>query len=210
MTTVKHPVRGPVNAAIFRTLDGYAHRLWGERKRRLFADLPGTVVEIGAGTGANMRYYRPGTKVIAVEPSPYMHKALLAEARRRNVAVEIRAEGAERMSLPDGFADAVVCTLVLCTVPDPAAAIREVGRILRPGGRLVFIEHVQDQEHAGYVVTQRIAARPWRWLFEGCDVRRDTEAALRAGGFTEVGVERYRLRSVFLPINTQIAGVATK
>ncbi|GIM96316.1 class I SAM-dependent methyltransferase [Paractinoplanes toevensis] len=210
MTILKgNPVRGRLNAVVLRGLDNYGGRLLGPRKRELFADLPPTVVEIGPGTGANLRFYKPGTRLVAIEPNPYMHGPLMAEARRRDIDVELRAEGAERMDFPDGSVDAVVSTLVLCSVPDPVAAIREIGRILRPGGRLVFVEHVRAGDHAGYAAVQRLVARPWRWLFEGCDVGRDTETMLRACGF-ELEVERYRMSSVLLPINPQIAGVARR
>jgi SAM-dependent methyltransferase len=204
-----NPVRGRLNAVVLRGLDLYGRFLFGERKRELFADLPATVVEIGPGTGANLRYYKPGTRLVAVEPNPYMHRPLMAEARRRNIEVDLRAESAERIGLADGSADAVVSTLVLCSVPDPAAAIREIGRILRPGGRLVFIEHVRA-DHYGYATVQRLLARPWHWLFEGCDVRRDIESMLRAGAFDALEVDRYRMPSVLLPINPQIAGVARR
>jgi SAM-dependent methyltransferase len=139
-----------------------------------------------------------------------MHGPLRSAARRHQVTLELRAEGAERIGLPDGSVDAVVSTLVLCTVPDPGAAIREIARILRPGGRLLFLEHVRADHHAGYDMTQRLLARPWRWLFEGCDVRRDTEAGLRTAGFRELQVDRYRAPSLFLPINPQIAGWAVR
>jgi SAM-dependent methyltransferase len=208
--TTGNPVRGRLNSAVLRGADGYGHWLLGARKRGLFADLPQTVVEIGPGTGANLRYYRPGTRLVAVEPNPYMHGPLRAAARRHGVTVELRAEGAERIGLPDGSVDAVVSTLVLCTVPDPAAAIREITRILRPGGRLLFIEHVRAEDHSGYDLTQRLLGRPWRWLFEGCEVRRDTEAELRAAGFRELQLDRYRAPSVLLPINPQIAGWAVR
>ncbi|MEU8242549.1 class I SAM-dependent methyltransferase [Actinoplanes missouriensis] len=208
--TTANPVRGRLNAAILRTLDGYSHHLLGARKRHLLAGLPRTVVEIGPGTGANLRHYRAGTRLVAIEPNPYMRGPLLAEARRRGIEVDLRAASAERTGLPDAGADAVVSTLVLCTVPDPAAAIREIGRILRPGGRLIFVEHVRASPHSGYGVIQRALARPWRWLFEGCEVGRDIEALLRAGDFAELTVDRYRMPSVFLPINPQIAGVARR
>ncbi|MEU4423002.1 class I SAM-dependent methyltransferase [Actinoplanes sp. NPDC024001] len=208
--TAANPVRGRFNSGLLRAADGYGHWLLGARKRGLFADLPDTVVEIGPGTGANLRYYRPGTKLVAVEPNPYMHAPLLAAARRRDISVDLRPEGADRIGLPDGSADAVVSTLVLCTVPDPAAAIREISRILRPGGRLLFVEHVRADDHAGYAVTQRLSARLWRWLFEGCDVLRDTESELRAAGFRELHVDRYRAPSLLLPINPQIAGWAVR
>lgn len=203
-----NPVRGRLNAATFRLTDRYGHRLLGERKQTLFADLSGAVVEIGPGTGANFRYYRPGTRVIAIEPNPHMYAALTASAARHGIALDLRAEGAERTGLPDGCADAVVSTLVLCTVPDLAAALAEIRRILRPGGRLAFVEHVA--ERGAYGVLQRVVARPWRWFFEGCDVRRDTERALREAGFAGVELDRYHLSSVFGPINPQIAGVAVR
>lgn len=203
-----NPVRGPLNAATLRLTERYAHWLIGDRKRELFAGLPGTVVEVGPGTGSNFRYYRPGTHVIAVEPNPHMHAALKASAARHGLTVELRPEGAERIGLADGAVEAVVSTLVLCTVPDPAAAVAEILRVLRPGGRLIFIEHVT---HDGpYGLVQRVVARPWHWFFEGCDVRRDTERTLRTAGFTDVTVSRYRMKSLFVPINPQIAGVAIR
>jgi SAM-dependent methyltransferase len=205
-----HPVRGRLNAALFRGIDSYVHWLLGGTKRTLFADLPETVLEIGPGTGANLRYYRPGTRVIAVEPNPHMHGALARTARRRGIALDLRAEGAESIGVPDGSVDAVVSTLVLCTVPDPVAAVREIVRVLRPGGRFLFVEHVRAGEHTGYHALQRATVAPWRWFFEGCELLRDTEQVLADGGFTDLTVDRYHLRSVFVPVNPQIAGVATR
>jgi SAM-dependent methyltransferase len=204
-----NPVRGRLNAWLFHTIDAYVHLMLGDRKRALFAGLPDTVVEIGPGTGANFRYYRPGTKVIAVEPNPHMHAALAAAARRWGIALDLRAEGAESIGLPDGAAEAVVSTLVLCTVPDPVAAVREARRVLRPGGRLLFVEHVHAPGGL-YGGLQRVVARPWAWFFEGCDVRRDTERTLAGAGFAHLAVVRYRARTAFLPVNPQIAGVATR
>jgi SAM-dependent methyltransferase len=204
-----NPVRGPLNAALFRVIDGYVHRALGPRKRELFASLPETVVEIGPGTGANLRYYRPGTRLVAIEPNRHMHASLAAAARRHGVELELRAVGAEATGLPEGGADVVVSTLVLCTVPDQATVLREIQRVLRPGGRLLLLEHVHAPDHPVYGPLQRWLARPWRWAIEGCDLRRDTERALLAAGFA-VDVQRYRARTVFLPINPQIAGTATR
>ena len=119
--TVHNPVRGRLNAAVLRTSDAYGHLLLGRRKRRLFAGLPPTVVEVGPGTGANLRYYRPGSRLVAIEPNPHMHAPLRKAARRHGIELELRAEGADAIGLPDASVDAVVSTLVLCTVPDPAA-----------------------------------------------------------------------------------------
>jgi SAM-dependent methyltransferase len=202
-------VLGRLNAAILRTSDGYGQFLLGRRKRRLFADLPPTVVEIGPGTAANLRYYRPGSRLIAIEPNRHMHAPLRKAAQRYGIELELRDEGADATGLPDASVDAVVSTLVLCTVPDPAATLREVHRILRPGGRFVFLEHVRaGQSHPVLRMVQRSVARPWRWFFEGCDVLRDTEGTLARTGWAHLEVHSYHVPTLFLPINTQIAGIA--
>ncbi len=203
-----HPVRGRANAGIFTLLDRYQHHLLGARKRALLADLPSTVVEIGSGTGASLRYLEPGTRLIAIEPNIHMHAALRRHAARRGVELEIRQESAERTSLPDASVDAVICTLVLCTVPDPAAAVAEVHRILRPGGRFIFIEHVRSDARPLRRL-QRIVGRPWRYTFEGCELDRDTAGTLAAAGFDDLRIDHFRLGGMFVPIWPQIAGTAT-
>jgi SAM-dependent methyltransferase len=206
---VDNAVRGRLNAAVLRTSNAYGHLLMGPRKRQLFAGLPPTVVEIGPGTGANLRYYRPGIRLIAIEPNGHMYSPLRKAARRYGIELELRGEGADAIGLPDASVDAVVSTLVLCTVPDPAATLREVRRILRPGGRFLFLEHVRaGQGHPVLRMVQRSVARPWRWFFEGCDVLRDTEATLAQTGWAHLEVQRYHVPTLFLPINTQIAGTA--
>jgi SAM-dependent methyltransferase len=204
-----NPLRGRLNATFFRVVDGYVHRLLGDRKAALFADLPDDVVELGPGTGANLRYYRPGTRLVAIEPNPHMHPALIRAAARRAVDLDMRPVGAEATGLPGGSVDAVVCTLVLCTVPDPVTALAEARRILRPGGRLLVIEHVAAPEGSVLARLQRLLQPGWQWAFEGCDLCRPTGALLSTAGFAAVELERYRLRSLFVPVNEQLAGVAT-
>jgi SAM-dependent methyltransferase len=204
-----NPVRGRLNAAFFRVVDGYVHRLLGDRKAALLADLPDDVVEFGPGTGANLRYYRPGTRLVAIEPNPHMHRALAWTAARRAVDLDVRPVGAEATGLPAGSVEVVVCTLVLCTVPDPVAALAEARRILRPGGRLLVIEHVAAPDGSVSARLQGLLQPGWQWAFEGCDLCRPTGALLSAAGFATVELERYRLRSLFVPVNEQVAGVAT-
>jgi ubiquinone/menaquinone biosynthesis C-methylase UbiE len=177
-----NPVLARINAVFFHLVDGYMHWKYADLKSRLFADLPPVVVEIGAGTGANMRYFRPGTKVIAAEPNQYMHAKLAARARRRGIELEMHSYGAERLPLPAGSVEAVVASLVLCTVPDPRAVVREVLRVLKPGGRFVCIEHVAAPPTTFIGAVQRAVFRPWHWFFEGCHTHRKTGRLLEDAG----------------------------
>src|SRR3954449_6183412 len=108
-----HRVRGPLNALFFSMLDRYLDHLLGPHKQALFRDLPPTVVELGPGVGANLRYLSPGSRLIAVEPNPAMHRRLRARAARAEVDVELHTVVAERLDLPDGSVDAVLSSLVL-------------------------------------------------------------------------------------------------
>jgi SAM-dependent methyltransferase len=137
-----HPVRGPLNALFFTELDGYVDRLLRPHKQRLFRDLPASVLELGSGVGANLRYLPAGSRLVAVEPNPAMHGPLRARAARAGIELDLHPTVAERIDLPDESVDAVISSLVLCTVPDPAGAVSEVLRVLRPGGRYAFLEHV--------------------------------------------------------------------
>lgn len=206
-----HPVRGPLNAAGLRALDGVFDRTLGPFKRELFAGLPDRVVELGSGPGTNVRYLRPGTHLTAIEPNPAMHKSLAAAAQAGGVTLELLAHPAERIPLDDASTDAVVCTLVLCTVGDPERTLAEVRRILRPGGQFVFIEHVaaDPASHRVLATGQRVLRRPWRWLFEGCELHRDTAAAINAAGFAAVEIHHATARPAVVPVAPMIWGRAT-
>jgi SAM-dependent methyltransferase len=204
-----NPVRGPLNALFFGVLDGYLDHLLRAHKQRVFTGLPPTVVELGAGTGANLRYLRAGSRLIAVEPNPAMHPRLRARAARAGVDLELHATVAERLDLPDASVDMVISSLVLCTVPDPDAVLAEVRRVLRPGGRYAFLEHVAAPERTGLRRLQRVVRGPWGWFFEGCSCERDLRGVVENAGFARTAITGYRLRGPFLPANPQIAGVAT-
>ncbi len=204
-----HAVRGPMNSVLFWLAGGMFGRLLHTRKRRVYADLPDTVVELGSGVGANLRYLPSGSRLIAVEPNPAMHRRLRRAADRHGVRLDLRALPAERTDLPDASAEVVLSSLVLCTVADPSEVLAEVRRVLRPGGRFVFVEHVAAPDGTPLRRLQRLVRRPWAWCFEGCSCERDLASLVRAAGFDDVDLESYRLRSPFPPFNTQIAGVAT-
>ncbi|MDL4817394.1 class I SAM-dependent methyltransferase [Actinomadura opuntiae] len=203
-----NPVRGRLNSAFFALTTGYTdHRLAGH-KRKVFPR-GGVVAEIGAGNGPNLRYLPPGTTVHAIEPNPYFHRRLERTAADHGIDLAIHAVPGEAIDLEDASVDAVVGTWVLCTVHDPAQVLREIHRILRPGGRFAFIEHVAAP-HGAVRGVQRLVRRPWRWAFEGCHTDRDTAAAVHAAGFASVEITEFRFRSSFIPVRTQIAGIAVR
>jgi SAM-dependent methyltransferase len=205
---VGHPARGRFNSAFFRVMGGYINWHMHEHKSTAFADLPPTVVELGAGVGANMRYLPEDANLVAIEPNPYMHARLRRAAGAHGVDLEILSVVGERIDLPDASADAVISSLVLCTVRDPDAVLGEIRRVLRPGGRYSFAEHVAAQPHTATRWTQRVLRRPWAWIFEGCSCERDLAEVIQSAGFTSVDLCHYRIRSPFLPFNTHIAGTA--
>jgi SAM-dependent methyltransferase len=104
--------------------------------------------------------------------------------------------------------DAVISSLLLCTVADPGRVVAEIRRILRPGGKYAFLEHVVAPEGSLLRRIQHGVRRPWTWVFEGCSCERDLAAVIHAAGFASVEIDPYRIRSPFLPANTQIAGTA--
>lgn len=205
-----NPIRGRINAAFFGVMDWYIHWKYANKKRRLFADLPRTVVELGAGTGANFRYLAHGSKVIAVEPNEYMHPRLRRNAARWGIDLEIKGLGAETLELADDSVEAVICSLVLCTVESPDTVLSEIRRVLAPNGRFVCIEHVAAPETSLVGRIQRWVFRPWKWFFEGCHTHRETTRTLQAAGFTDVRIEPFTWPSMFVPVRPQIAAVCTK
>jgi SAM-dependent methyltransferase len=203
-----HPARGRFNSAFFSIMGGIINWHMRKGKATAFAELPPDVVELGSGVGANLRYLPPGARLIAIEPNRYMHTRLRRAARRRGVDLDIHSVVGERIDLPDASVDTVISSLVLCTVRDPAAVLREVRRILRPGGRFSFAEHVVAKRHTPTRWLQRLARRPWAWMFEGCSCERDLASVIAAAGFASVDVKPYRIHSPFVPFNTHIAGTA--
>lgn len=184
-----------------------AARLYGDRKRALFADLAGAVLEIGPGAGANLPYFPRGIRWIGVEPNPFMHRHLREQAARLGLGVELRAGTAEQLPVPDASVDAVVGTLVLCSVADPEAALGEIRRVLRPGGRFIFIEHVAAPRGSRLRRVQQAIRPAWRFAADGCHPDRETRAAIEDAGFAAVRLEHFRAPVVV--VGPHIAGVAT-
>ncbi|MEW6279047.1 MAG: methyltransferase domain-containing protein [Candidatus Eremiobacterota bacterium] len=169
-------------------LEPHLDRLYGARKRILFAGLRGRVLEIGAGTGINRGYLPPEVEWLPLEPEVDLHESI----RRRQPGVEVLTAPAEALPLPDASVDGVICSLVLCSVTDPERALREARRVLRPGGCLVFLEHVAARPGTWLACLQRWIQPGWTWLTGGCHPDRRTEQTLHRAGFQRVELERFR------------------
>jgi SAM-dependent methyltransferase len=205
-----HPVRGRFNAWFFQALDGYMHSRYAEIKPRLLRGAPPVMVELGPGSGGSLRYLRPGTRLIAFEPNQYMHPILRRRARQYGIDLDLRGLAGEETDLPAGSADFVFSTNVLCSVRQPDKVLAEVQRILKVGGRFACIEHVAAPDDSPESGVQRVLRKPWQWIFEGCDLCRDTGSHLRASGFARVEVEPLVLPDMFSPIRHQIAAICVK
>lgn len=163
----------------------------GAHRDRLLAGLSGVVCEVGAGQGLNFaRYPATVSRVIAVEPEPTLRVAAREAARAAQVPVGVVAADAGSLPLADAGCDAVVASLVLCSVDDLAAVLAEVARVLRPGGTLTFYEHVRSS-HALVGAVEDLATPLWTRLAGGCHPNRDTPRAISEAGFTLTALDRF-------------------
>lgn len=181
-----------------------------EHRRELLAGLTGSVIEVGAGNGLNFRHYPQGvTRVVAVEPEPYLRELARRAAASAPVPVEVVEGTAESLPARDGEFDAAVASLVLCSVADQAVALREIARALRRSGELRFYEHVVSNRPATARVQRLLDATLYPRLSGGCHCARDTGAAIRAAGFELERLERIPLKpGRLLPAIPHILGAA--
>lgn len=164
-----------------------------EIRRETLAVARGRTIDIGAGTGLNVELYPEGvTELVLAEPDEHMLNRLRPKVPTWGRDVDVAQAPADRLPFEDDSFDTAVFTLVLCTVPDPAAALKETARVLKPGGELLFVEHVRSPE-PGLARWQDRLERPWRFLGDGCHCNRDTVATIEASPFQVERVERGEL-----------------
>ncbi len=181
----------------------------GRRRAGLVAAIEGSVLELGAGTGANLRHYGAAATVVATEPSAPMLERLRGAATSAPIAVEVVDAPGESLPFDDESFDAVVATLVLCSVDDVAATLAEARRVLRPGGRLHFLEHGGGAPGRRGVWQRRIEP-VWSRVACGCRLTRDPCHELTAAGFTLATVETFeppQTPGILLPF---VQGVAVR
>ncbi|MBK7875343.1 MAG: class I SAM-dependent methyltransferase [Planctomycetes bacterium] len=203
--------RGPrarLFAALYVRFSGRHEVLVRERKDALFAGLKGRVLELGAGAGANLARLCADVEYAAVEPNPWLRRELERTARELGRAALVRDGVAEALPFEDASFDAVVTTLVLCSVSDVERTLAEIRRVLRPGGTYVFLEHVAARAGSARRFRQRLARPFTRSLACGCHPDRELEPALRSAGFAHVDLEAFE---VPLPIvGPHVAGRARR
>lgn len=209
-TVHRHSTKNRLHSWLLERAESYMHRKYGSRKKAIFSSLPASVVEIGSGPGANLRYYPPGAALTAIEPNPAMHAPLRANAARWGIDLTIRGLKGESLDLASESVDAVVGTLVLCSVDNPRKVVAEIMRILKPGGRFLFLEHVAAMKGTPLNRFQEWLAKPWLWAFDGCHLNRDTHLTLGQTGFATVDMDCFMLSSPAVLIMPHIFGVAVK
>ena len=195
-----------------RMMEGSEEACLREWRRELLGSVHGNVLEVGAGTGVNLPLY-PTTvgRVVFSEPDRHM-RAKLAERIQHAAGspAEISEGSLEAMQFPDGCFDFVTCMLVLCSVPDLQDAIAEIRRVLIPGGRLVFMEHVAAEGRPKRLKWQRRIEPIWKKISGNCHLTRRTEATILDGGFAVESVTRESMRKANPLVRTCIRGQAVK
>jgi ubiquinone/menaquinone biosynthesis C-methylase UbiE len=177
---------------------------WQERggllewRRTLVSDLGGEVVELGAGTGRNLPFYPSAARVFASDRDPLMLDRAVDRARRAEAKVTLFLADAQRLPFPDRSVDTVVIGLMLCSVPDFAQTVAEVRRILRPAGRLRFVEHIRDPRDGLLARSQDLVNPAWRAISGGCNMNRRSLEWVEGAGFTVR--ERHFFKAGALPL----------
>jgi ubiquinone/menaquinone biosynthesis C-methylase UbiE len=204
-------VWGSIFAALYdRMMAATEEAGLAEHRQRLLAIAAGRVLEIGGGTGANLRFFGKGvTELVIAEPEEPMARRLQRKLAGYRIPTRVVRAPAEQLPLDAESFDDVVCTLVLCTVADPVRALSELRRVLKPQGRLLLIEHVrsEDPRLAGW---QDRLRRPWSWFGCGCQCNRATVESLRAGGFSVAELRREMLPKAPAIVRPLVVGAAAR
>jgi ubiquinone/menaquinone biosynthesis C-methylase UbiE len=213
MPVSEEKVRHPIFARFFARLAPMEEKAGqGDHRRELLEGLSGRVVELGAGSGLNFVHY-PGSveEVVAVEPEPYLRAK--AEEAARSAPVPVRVIDGVSGALPaaDAEFDAGVVSLVLCSVPDQDAALRELRRVIRPGGELRVYEHVLAEEPR-LARMQNLVTPIHRRVGGGCHPNRRTAEAVERAGFEWVRKRRFHFAPSLLTrlVSPHLLGVARR
>jgi ubiquinone/menaquinone biosynthesis C-methylase UbiE len=205
--STRAPLYGPQQSRFARYLERREQRKPDlearELRRQALAGLRGRVIEVGSGDGRSFEHYPADVeRVLAVEPDPTARAAAAERARATAVQIDIVDGDAAALPAEGGTFDSAVVMGVLCTVPDPAAALRELRRVLVPGGELRFWEHVRSNNPAFRTLQRACDALFWTRALGGCETTRDTVSAIQDAGFRFVRLDRGFHSSSLLTITT--------
>ena len=179
-----------------------------KRKRRLFKMVSGKVLEIGPGSGTNLIYFSKGIQWTGIEPNIFFHRHITEKANKLGRKIILKKGRAEKLSLTDSSVDAVIGTLVLCSVSELQLVLLEIIRVLKPGGRFYFIEHVAAPTGSWLSLLQGGVRPAWQYLFDGCQSNAKTLEEIKAAGFSKVIYEEFQAP---LPVvSRHISGFAEK
>ncbi len=190
--------------------DLFNRRLYDSYKQELLKGVEGKVVEIGPGTDINFPYLPKGVEWIGIEPNEAFHKGLIETAARHGVHATLLKGSATHILLPDASADAVLCTLVLCSVDDPAKAVAEIKRVLKPGGKFYFVEHVAATAHSRLRSVQNFSNAFNKLMADGCNCNRETWTVIEQAGFSKVNLNHTRVKAALKLHSPHIIGYAVR
>lgn len=193
-----------------RSGDAVNRRIYDSYKAELFGILDGVVLDLGAGTGLNLAH-APSTVTtwIAAEPNTAFHPDILQEAHLHPFPVELTTMDAHSLELSDESVDAVVCTLVLCSVDQPEVVLSEIVRVLKPGAPLIFIEHVAADAKS-HKIAQDVFNPLNRAIADGCNCNRDTLSVIKRSGLNLQQYEARKVKGITWFHSPHIMGIAAK
>jgi ubiquinone/menaquinone biosynthesis C-methylase UbiE len=195
-----------------RTMKGAEDACLRSWRRELIAPIRGDVLEVGAGTGVTIPLYGDGVnRIVMAEPDVHMRRQLSRkiESSGRN-SIEVSDGSLDALPFPDGAFNYVTCMLVLCSVPDLGHSIAEIRRVLAPGGRLVFMEHVAAQGRPRRLKWQRRIEPIWKRVSGNCHLTRRTDEAIANGGFDLETISRESIRKASPIVRPSVRGVAVR
>jgi SAM-dependent methyltransferase len=181
-----------------------------ETRREVLAGASGRTLDIGTGTGSNLPLFPSDVEeLILAEPDRHMTRVLRQKLKETTWPdIELVQAPAESLPFADSSFDCVTCTMVLCTVPEPAEALVEVARVLKPGGKFLFLEHVRSED-PGFARRQDRLEKPWRFIADGCHCNRDSLATIRASPLTVESFKRGHMPLAPMIMKPLVYGSAT-
>lgn len=195
--------------AMATAAQGYENKM-ADRKQHLFEDLQGDLLELGPGAGPNLPYFNPQIRWLGLEPNSYMHPYLQQKADELGLDIDIQMTTLADTDIADNSKDVVLCTLVLCSVPNLESTVQDILRVLKPGGRFLFIEHVIAPTGSLLRQVQTGLCPIWQVIGDGCRLDRDTGKVIEGAGFASVEYEIFDAPVPIAVVKPQIMGVAIK